>query len=179
MKYENVYRYRQSVWELKCFTYLWARSSSCTAPPPRRVFCPTACKGSRTQSGWCCGTSQSPSSSLAPPSPQSTALRMSPGRRRTWGPGPWGLPVGKQWTFNKNINAKHYVVRESGEISEVWIRWKWKFESQLHETSSQKQPELQHNKSSQRKYICKLSRLLNGEEADHFPRYVGQIIFST
>lgn len=73
-----------------CFTYSWARSSSYTAPPPRRAFCPTACTESQTRSGWCCGTSQSRSSSLAPLSHQSTAWRMSPGYRQTWGPGLWG-----------------------------------------------------------------------------------------
>lgn len=85
-----------SKWEWVCFTYLWAQSSSCTVPPPHRVFCLTACKVSRTQSGWCCDTSQSQSSSLVRPSPRSTTWQTSPGHRQTWGPGLWGSPVGEQ-----------------------------------------------------------------------------------
>lgn len=81
------------VWER--FLYLWAQSSSCTALPRRHVSSPTACTASQTRSDWCCGTSQSQFSSRAHPSPQSTAWQMSPGRRRTCGPGLWGLPVGK------------------------------------------------------------------------------------
>ena len=84
-----------------CFTYLWGLSSSCTAPPPRHVFSLTACTVSQTQSGWCCDTSQNLSSSLAPPSLQSTAWQMSPGCRRIWSPALWGSPGREQLTWIK------------------------------------------------------------------------------